>query len=323
MSLIVDNLITNIRTQSDEFNSDNVSDAHILNLLNEAQRSATNIVSRKFESAFLNMTTQTTTGGTSLYDIPAKAAGRRVEKIEVIQGTNAYNLKRISHHKRDTFVSSSVVQRPYTYSIRKNQYEIYPAPTGGLTLNIFYIERPEDMVVSQGRVNALDTTNGYIDVDALGSSLSTTATNPGDGAYISIIDHTTGSSKVNLQISAIDTTLKRITVKSSGLTRSSVLNKTIGTAIGSEAAVDDYICLITGTAVCELDEVYQDYLTQYAVTSLKRRFGEPVQDERAHLKDLKEELEKMWVSRELQHRVRKSSAQWSDVRGSNTRRLLT
>ena len=321
--LTVDNLISQIRSQSDEFNTDNATSGQILEILNRAQRKVTNIAARKYDSMFLQLATQTTSAGTALYDIPAKAAGRRIEKIEVLQGSIAWNLTQISHNKRDQFITSSQSQRPYYYSIRKNQYEIYPSPSGGLTLNIFYTERPEPLVVQQGRITSIDTSAGTMLVDALGSGLSTTATNPGDGAYVSVIDYDTGASNINLQVSALDTTLKQISFKSSGLTRSTVLAKTIATAIGSDAAVDDYVSLITGTCVPELDEVYIDYYIQYAVVELRRRFGEPVQDDYAHLKDLEKELEKMWAGRPLQHRVKKSSGQWGNSLGSSTRRLLT
>ena len=206
--------------------------------------------------------------------------------------------------------------------VRKNKIEVFPAPAGGITLEIGYLERPEPLVVLQGRITSIDTSAGTVLVDTLGTGLSTTATIAG-GAYVSIIDYTTGASKVNLQISATDSTLKQITFKSSGLTRSTVLGKTIGTAIGSDAAVDDYVCLITGTCIPELDNVYVDYLVQYAVYKLKLRFGESSQEDYINLKDLQTEIEKMWSGRASQHRVRKASGQWDASLGSSFRRLLS
>ncbi len=321
--LITDDLIARVRENTDEFNTDNATDAHIINLLNEGQRKATNIVARKYDSMFLEFTTITTIAGTRTYDIPAKASGRRIEKVEVQQGSINWNLQQINHNKRDQYITSSQSQRPYYYMLRKNKIEIFPSPSAGLTLEIGYLERLEPLVVTQGRITSIDTSAGTVLVDTLGSGLSTTATSPGDGAYISIIDYTTGASKINLQVSATDSTLNQITFKSSGLTRSTVLGKTIGTAIGTDAAVDDYVSLITGTCVPELDNVYIDYLIQYASYKLKLRFGESTQEEYVNLKDLEIEIEKMWAGRALQHRVKKASGQWGNSLGSSTRRLLT
>ena len=64
MILTVDQLIDQVRAQSDEFNEDNLTDAHISDLLNRGQRKAANIIARKFDSLFLESTTISTTAGT-------------------------------------------------------------------------------------------------------------------------------------------------------------------------------------------------------------------------------------------------------------------
>ena len=138
-----------------------------------------------------------------------------------------------------------------------------------------------------------------------------------------IVDANTGEVKVTLQVSAIDEDTGQITFKSAGLTRSTVLTKTVETEIPDTVAADDYVCLVTGTAVPELPAAYVDYLIQYAVVEIRRRLGENTQEEFAQLKELELEIQKMWVGREASNRVRKASHQWSRTLGGTLRRFLS
>lgn len=322
MSILVDDMISQVRDQTDESNTDDVTDAQIIKTLNRAQRHATNILARKFQDMMWDNTTVTTTAGTREYDIPSDAYASRVEMIEVETTTDVrYKLQRVNNHKTTNFVTSSQTEIPTHYSIKRNKFIVYPTPKGSLTLYVHYNKKAEDYVKQQGRITSIDTTNNYIIVDDIGSDVSTSTT--GFGAYLHIIDYNTGAIKRTLQVSATDTTSEQITFKSSGLTRSTVLGHTISTSIGSDAAVDDYVCLVSGTCVPEVDEAYTDYIIQHAVVAIRRRLGEPTQEDFAELKELEEELLRAWVSREQSNRVRKASKAWVDNTGLIHRRLLS
>lgn len=332
MSILVNDLIDQVRSQTEEENTDNITDAQILLSLNRAQRHAANILSRRFEDMMWDSTTVTTTGGTREYDIPLDAYASRIEMIEVETSTDIrYKLQRINNHKTTNYVTPSNTKIPTHYSLKRNKFTIYPSPEGDLTLYVHYNKKPEDLVIQLGRINSIDTTNNYVIVDDIipastdpvVKGLSTTATDVHSGAYVNIIDYATGNIKRSLQVSALDTDAEQITFKSSGLTRSTVLGKTISTSIGSDVAVDDYVCLITGTCVPEVDEAYTDYILQHAIVAIRRRLGEPTQEDMAELKSLEEELMKAWTSRELSHRVRKGSKSWINNTGLFHRRLLT
>lgn len=324
MPLTVSELVTEVRNQLDEVNTENVTDAQILAALNRGQRKGTNIISRKYKDLFIVADeTVSTVGGTQAYDIPAKAFGQRIEKVELVESSGlSREIRRISFHDSTQFNTSTQVTRPYYYALRKNEIMLFPTPGSAQTLRLWYTEAPETLVKVQGRITTIsDSSTDYVIVDSLGSDLTTDATS-GFGAYVNFIDYNTGDIKGSAQISAIDTSTKKITFKSSGLTRSTVLGRTVATTVPTDLAVDDYICVITGSCVPEIPGAYSDYLLQYAVLDIRRRLTEVTTEEFAQLKELETELEKMWVGRESSHRVRKSSSHWSSGLGSSLRRLL-
>lgn len=322
MAIIVDDLISQVRAQADEDNTEDITDAQIIQALNRAQRHACNILARKFEDMMWENTTVTSTAGTRAYDIPSDAFGSRIEKIEVASSSNSdvrFKLSRINNHKTTNFITSTNTSLPTHYSIKRNKFEIYPTPSGNLTFYVYYNKKPEDLVKQQGRISSIDTDNNYVLVDSIGSSVSTSTT--GFAAYLNIIDYNTGNVKRTLQVSALDSDTGQITFKSASLTRSSVLGHTVSTSIGSDAAVDDYVCLVTGTCVPEVDGAYTDYLIQHAIVATKRRLGEPVAEELQELSEIREELTKSWVGREQSNRVRKASAAWVNDTGLTHKRI--
>jgi len=333
MSRTTDELVEEVRDQLDENNTANVTDAQLVAALNRGQRKATNILARKYDEMFWDSKTVTTVAGQRDYELPPEAFGRRVEKIEVQTSSTApaSEVRRIHNHKRTPFITTTQTQRPTHYALKKNKIQLFPEPTGGLVLRIHFTRRPEKLVLQQGRITSIDTSSVYVLVDTIGSSV-TTDTTSGYGAWLNVIDYQTGHIKRTLQVLSTDSDTGQISFKTSSLTRATVLGHTVGDDLDDvsladgvedgDLQVDDYVCLVTGTCVPELDEAYADYLVQYAVVEIRRRFGEPIQDELIALKELKEELVSAWAGREQSHRIRKSNPHFSS-RPGNLRRLLT
>jgi hypothetical protein len=304
----VDELVSQIRQQTDEANTTDLSDSEIIQVLDRAQRNAINIITRRFPDLFYTSTDLTTVSGQYDYDIPKEAVGRKIAHVECYVDESAYPLQRIDISKTSYYRSQATTTRPRYFGLTKNTLQLYPAPSGGLTVTVYYPGRVEPLVLNQGRVTYVNSGTNTIAVDTLGSSLSTTTT--GFGSYVNFIDYRTGAIKGTCQINSINTTLKEISFKTTGLTRSTVLDKTVAVALPTDLEVDDYICLITGTCVPELDEGYSDFLIQYSVVDIKRRFGEPLQEELESLKRLQDEIEKTWTGRNQAGRVRKSNSIW-------------
>lgn len=322
--LNVSELITEVRNQLDEVNTTNVTDAQILAALNRGQRKGTNIIARKYDGLFVTSDESTTTvAGQQDYDIPAAAFGRRIEKVEIIEGSSTvWEVHRISFHKTTSFDLDSQITRPYHYALVKNKIKLYPIPAGSLTIRIWYTAAPGRLVEPQGRITSVNDASNYILVDSLGSDL-TTDTSDGFNAYVNFIDYVTGDSKGSAQIAALDTGTNKLTIKTSGLTRSTVLGNSVSTSLPTDLSADDYVCVISGTCVPEIPGAYTDYLIQYAVVEIRRRLSEPTDAEFAQLKDLEEEIQLMWSGREAAHRVRKASRHWNTNLGTHLRRLLS
>jgi hypothetical protein len=313
----VDDLVEQVRQQTDESNTAYIEDADIIKALDRAQRNAMNIISRKFPDMFYESEDITTVAGQYDYDIPRAASGRGIAHVEVYSGDVAYPMTRIDVRKSSYYRSEATTARPMYYGIKKNSLQLFPAPSGGVTVKVYFQKRAEPLVKSQGQITAIGVDDTVVTVDTLGSDLSVSIA--GFASYVNFIDRVTGAVRGTCQINSIDTDLNEVFFKTSGLTRSTVLDKTVATSMPSDLEIDDYVCLVTGTCVPELDDTYTDFLLQYAVVDIKRRFGDPLEEELEALKRVQEEIEKMWANRNQAGRVRKSNSVWGTYNGSPLR----
>jgi hypothetical protein len=313
MPTTVDQLVSEIRTATDEINTEYESDTEILQTLNRAQRNATNIISRKYPDLFTDWV-DITTDGEYNYDLPTEAAGRRVVHVESYYNEIAYPMARITEVQASNYRTNAQSARPIYYLNYKNHIQFLPRPTSGIRVRVYYIKRSQPLVLSQGRINLVDSGDNLVRVDAIGPDLATTTS--GFASYVNFIDYNTGAVKGSCQIAAIDTDTNEITFKTSGLTRTSVLGLTISTTLPTDLAEDDYICLVTGTCVPELDDVYCDFLLQYSVVDIRRRFGEPLGEELEALERISKELEEMWAGRKPPGRIRKANGNYRNTNGS-------
>jgi hypothetical protein len=223
----------------------------------------------------------------------------KLQRVEVVEGSNYYPVKRINYRQVADYESSSTVSRPQFYYIMGKQWFLLPTPSGG-TVRYWYLKELESLVLPQGRITT---------VDAIGSDLATASTSLNN--YVNIIDASSGELKASYQIQSIDTTNKRITFRSTP-TRSTVLNRTItGTVSSTTTEVDDYICVSRGNCIPYLKKPLSNYLIQYAVVELRRRLGEPSEADERALEKMEEQVKRQWAGRETQHRVTKASKNWS------------
>ena len=314
MTLFASDLITRVREKSDESNTESVSDSFILRSLNEGQRTLVRVVARQYDEIFIDYT-DLTTDGTAFLTIPEAAYDRRVEFIEVNDGNYWNRLQKVKPGRVTSYRTSTQAQRPGAYSTKQNKIQLLPTPASGLTMRVWYTKRPGSLVKSYGRVVDYSTANGTITLDNLSSDVSTDVDSL--AAFINVIDGTTGLVKGSYQVASAASNV--VTIKSSGLDRSTVAGLTISTSLTTDIEKDDYICSISGTCVLELLADYSDYLIQYAVVDVRRSLREDTSSDYAHLKDLERELETIWAGREQQNRVAAKNPHWVSTRSYRRR----
>ena len=306
--ITVDDLVQLVRDDLDESNVTDVSQALILRKLNRAQRTAMNKIVPNYDELMLTSVDVTTTGVSEIA-MPDNIYGHRIEHInQVINGQELPGLKRVGHREAARFNTTTLTNRPSHYSIKHTGYRIHRTPASGLTLRVYYTRLAESFVLSQGRVTGsgtdATTSQPYVSLNAVGSSLTTENTNLYN--YVNLINHRTGAVKATLQIASIDTANKRVLFKIVGLGRSTVLGKTIDIALPENLAPDDYLSVVHGTCVPEIPEAYLDYLVQHAVVTVKRAKQEPTNEDYADLKDQESDVKNMWIGRESKLRIKKN-----------------
>lgn len=308
MAQTVDELVDLVRDDVDEDNIVDLTPADILQKLNRAQRKGVIKIIKNYDSLFLTSRTVTTVSGQSDYAWATDTYAGKIKKLELsLTSGRAAEIRRLHYRQSTPFISSQTTTRPGRYELVGKKWRLYGTPTAGLTIREWYVRTPENLVLKQGRVvlfgTDASTSQPYIIVDALGSSL-TTAT-AALNCYVNVIDYTTGFVKGTLQIASLDTTNSRVLFKLSGLSRTTVLGKTVTLALPTDIAVDDYICTVHGTCVSEIPEAYHDYLTQHAVVAIKRSKGEPTKEDYAALKEEEDDIEQIYQGTETRLRVAK------------------
>lgn len=323
-TILVDDLIQEVRNQIDEDNKQSVTDNNdILPALNRAQDYAANILSRQYESPMLKKIEVTTISGQMEYSIPEDAFEQRIEKLEVRSNNVFYPMKRIDYRDISLYENKSSTSIPYYYCVVGNRYRLIPSSNSAYPLRVWYLEDPARLVKQQGRVNIVNTANNYLIVDSVGDSLTTESDNL--DSYVNIIDGQTGQRKASFQIKNISG--NKITFKSSP-SRTTVLNIPIDTdmtdlAINNNSVdsrnnegptysinPDDYICIIKGSCVPFFKKPFTNFLIQYSVGELRRKLGMPTDMDQRVLKELEDQVERSWVGREQSLRVKKANRNW-------------
>jgi hypothetical protein len=309
MTLLVDDLLGAVRSQIDESNTSDISDSKILATLQRAQMKLVRLATRRYAAMFKAEQLLAVESGTRDVTIPEAAFGLVVNQVEVIRGGQSFPCEPATATQVAPLDNdNATTDLPLYYVQHGSVLKLYPRPNGSVSLRVRYQRRPPDLVVKQGRVISFDATAVTADLDSVGAALTTSIASL--GAFVNWVDATTGIVKATLQVSAINTTTNTVTFKVAGLGRVTVFGQTVGIALPDDAALDDYLCLASGTCVPMLVADYADYLIQFAVVELKRKQGEDVSAELAALKDLESDVTAMWAGRAAGKRVRRTSGYW-------------
>jgi len=318
LNYTVENLVEEVRQQLDEMNRDSVStEADILPTLNRASDFASDILTRKYPEPLLKYTTLDLQAGVYEYDIPEEVFEDRILKLETMVpvGTGRANyieIQRISYRDITNYESAAISSFPLYYCIIGRKIRIVPQPSGSYDARMWYIRNPEKLVLPQGRVTLINSTQNYIIVDENTGNLTTESDQL--ASYVNVVDGQTGEIKGSLQIQSIVD--NKITFRAVP-TRTTVLNREIETSLENiEIQQDDYICAIDGICVPYFGRPTSNFLIQYAVAEITRKLGGAAETEENILKKFEQQVERTWAGRQQELRVKKKSNVW----GTNTRR---
>jgi hypothetical protein len=309
----VQNLIDEVRAQLDEENRDSVdTDRDILPSLNRAQDYAFDILARKYEEPILAKMVLDLTGAQQEYDIPEDVFEDRIQKIEIMVPSSSTGqatfreVQRISYRDVSNYESTTKTNVPYYYCIVGRKIRFIPYPAGTYNARVWYLRNPEKLKSPQGRLTVVNNTSNYVVVDSAGDSLTTQADQL--GSYVNIIDGQTGEIKGTLQIQTLSE--NKVTFRTVPA-RTAVLGRTVSGSLESTgASLDDYLSPIDGTCVPYYGKPTCNFLIQFTVSEITRKLGGSAELEEKILEKFEKQVERTWVGREVQLRIKKKSSNW-------------
>lgn len=307
------NMVDEVRSLLDELNADTIdTEKDILPSLNRAQDFAFDVYARVYPEPILQPKFMTIVGSQQDYQIPEDVFEDRILKCEFYipagdgVGRSFRECQRVSFRDISNYESASKTNIPYYYAIFGRTIRFVPTPTGTYSARIWQLRNPEKLVLPQGRITKINTGSNYVIVDSLGDSPTTESDQL--GSYINWVDGQTGEIRATLQIASINE--NRVQFRTVP-TRTTVLNRTISTAIPTDGSEDDYLSPIDGICVPYYGRPTSNFLIAYAVAEISElKLGGPEGAAQKLVDKFEQQVERSWIGRERQMRVQKRSQNW-------------
>lgn len=305
--MLASELIQDVRAGVDEDNVNDLSDIKIVAALNRALQRLARLSVRHYPE-LLKRTVPDQTVTTEI-TLPVLAQAFHQTQVDVKYGIVYRTLQYTS--QANTVGLEAPTTYPLFYSQQGNKLYLYP-PSTGVVARVRYELKPPKLVKEQGRITNVDTENGYVYLESIDSSLTTSVSNM--SAFFNIVDQFTGDIKGTFQAAAIDTQARKVTIKTTGLGRTSVYGYDVATELPDTISQDDYICPASGSCIPLYFREYTDYLIQYAINDIKRKFNTIVETDIFALRDIEDDVKLMWSQRPYGARVRANNPAWNNSR---------
>jgi hypothetical protein len=273
-------LIQQVRDISDEDNVTDISDALVIRMLNRAQQEMNRILVKRYPNYYMKETIYTgsdlaadANSQTRVLTLDDQSFAFSINQIDAKIGTSWFPVRESPFFRTLGFDAENSTTLPITYSVNGNKLHFFPAPKASTSIRIRYQFRAPQITSLQGRITAFSIANGTMTIDSVGSDLSTSVDTL--GAFINVVDHLTGRIKATVQVTGINTTTKVLTIQttSGSLDRTEVFGYTVGAAVPSDIAKDDYVCSAVGTCVPFLGHDLSNFLVDIAGWHVKRKLG--------------------------------------------------
>jgi hypothetical protein len=316
---LVDSIIEEVRLVTGESNdSGSVSDELLLSLLNRAQTEAAQLLARHYPEAVVTYTDIPIVANIQDYELPEDILEERVLKMEYIQSalTNPYPMERITFDSDEAsyYTGSSTAVEPERYMQlgTSREVRVFPVPSGGGSLRMWYAKVPTDLVKSQGRIKSIVNAT-TIELDALGDEISSNQDE--DGSHLCIVDGTTGAIKAVLEVAGINPTVETVITFSTTPITAEVEGIPVVACPDLTTAVNvgDYVCLAPFTCIPTIRQPILNYIKQYAIALVQTNLGAEHEVAYRALKDMQKFVEDMDRSKPNAFRVRMKS----DAYGGN------
>ena len=309
---LVDSIIDEVRKVCGEENTGgSVSDELILMLLNRSQDEAAQLLARHYVEPILTYTDIPLLPSEQDYELPEDCFEERVLKVEFIyQSTSApYKMDRIDYDtdEASSYSSQSTGQIPEAWmqigSIRS--VRVFPMPSGGGYLRMWYAKKPSDLVESQGRIKSVVNAT-TVELDTLGDEI--TANLDDDGSHLCIVDGQTGRIKAVLEVASVsestntvEFTLTPVADDVEGIEIEACPDLTVLNYVG------DYVCLAPFTCVPMIRNPILNYIKQYAIALVQTNLGAEHEVAYKALKEMEKFVQSMDSGKQTHHRVKMKS----------------
>jgi hypothetical protein len=280
-------------------------------LLNRSQDEAAQLLARHYVEPILTYTDVTLTALQD-YELPEDCFEERVLKVEYIAGNHIapYPLQRIDFESDEasSYSNAAACQGPEAWmqigTIRS--VRVFPVPTGGGVLRMWYAKKPDDLVMSQGRIKSVVNAT-TIELDVLGDEI--TADQDEDGSHLCIIDGQTGVIKHVLEVAYLPPTapttvrfsLAPIATQIEGIPVVAVPDLTLADYVG------DYVCLAPFTCIPTIRNPVLNYIKSYAIALVQTNLGAEHEVAYQALKEMEKFVTSMDSGKETHHKVKMRS----------------
>lgn len=312
-------LIDEVRSLINELNQDSVQDERdILPALNRAQDQMMAVLSKHYPDPYLETAEVTIRGDEDgLYKIPENAWSDAVTKVEMEQqqgGNNArYEVSRASYRHVSQYRSSGRPNVPYYYIVKGRDIELIPPPNSSYKMIMWYLRKPEKLVLPQGRITLVDADSNRINITDIGTQLSTEVGELQN--FVNIVDGQTGVIKATAQIKSINgSTIIFKSIPS----QNTILNRTVTTDLTTvtdrsdtlDIHPNDYICSVEGGCVPYFFQPGRNFILSHAAADVGRAIGLPSESMYREREKFEDEISSTWASRESHLRIKQKSPHW-------------
>jgi hypothetical protein len=319
--LLVDSLITEVRSLIGETNTDGALDdtTDILPALNSALIFAVGILARHYAAPLMTSTTISTISGTSSYAMPEDAVEDRIRSCEGIIQTGTYEeILPVDAAMAGQYDQATTIPVPYCWHVEERNLIFTPTPSGAYNIRVKYPKMPPLLAKKWGKITFVDATTtvagnnlgaGYIRVDAISEDASIDVSS--ENAFVSLVDGQTGRIKGVMQMAAIvEGTTTVVSFKPSP-DRTTIETLTVSTSIASMSIqVGDYIAPAPYTCICTLREPTSGFIVRHAGMTLNEPLGGDNQILLKVTSDFEKLVQSTWVGQPARTRVKFSSLSW-------------